>query len=97
METKASLIRSDRAVELNAVAAVYTGSALVVVPDDSEFDHSVRFYHAFQYRMVFIFRVSLDHRFQRCQYFFDCLKKLRFIAVLCTCLIQDALDISVHN
>ena len=83
METQATLVRADGAVELNTKATVNLDIAPIVNPRHTEHDHAFRFYQAVNDFCLDVFGVVFEHGTQRTQYFFHCLVKLIFTAVFC--------------
>ena len=83
MQTKASLVGANGAVELNAVAGVDLNLSLVVNPRNAEFNLSFRIYQTFQKGVfpVFFF-IGFDDNSQRFQNFLYSLMKLRLRRIL---------------
>ena len=62
METKSALIRSDRTVELAAIAFVYLHLAVIVNPCNTERKHTLRLNKSFKKTAFLIFRMSFNYR-----------------------------------
>ena len=82
LETQASRVGADRAVELAAVADVGVSLALIVGPDDAEREHPLRLDHTLEKVGGFELRVLVDDRRERAQYFLDGLDELGFARML---------------
>ena len=65
VETQSSLVGTDRAVELHAIALVYVYVAVVVHPRHAEQDRAFGFGEALQKSGFFIFGVRIDNGLQR--------------------------------
>ena len=82
LETKAAFVRSDRSVELAAVADVGVDIAVVIFPDYAESEHTLRLHHTAEKIDFFVFRMLINNRSERRKNFFDCLNEFRLVAVL---------------
>ncbi|CRH63894.1 Uncharacterised protein [Chlamydia trachomatis] len=67
VEAQTALVRADRGVELNAVAAVHLDLAVAVHPGDTEHDLAFRFDNAFEDLKVSVFRLAFGKRSNRQQ------------------------------
>ena len=76
METQASLVRADCAVELHAVAGVGLHLSVVVNPGDTEGEDAVRFDHSLHNLGTFEFRMLIVNLLYRFENFLHCLKVL---------------------
>ena len=54
VESEAALVRADRSVELDTVASVDAGLALIINPGNTELNNTLRFYQSFQKRCCFV-------------------------------------------
>ena len=88
VEPDASLVGSDRGVELDSVAAVDLDLSLVVDPGNSEDDLAFGLYDALEHAVLFVDGVCLKDGFQREQHFVYCLQEFRLVGVplLCDCI-----------
>ena len=83
METKSSLVRADRAVELYAVAVVDLHLAVVIDPRDTEQDRALRRRQPLQESLFpVLLLIRFDHDAEGFQNFLHCLKKFRLIGIL---------------
>ena len=83
METKTALIRSDGAVELNAVAFIYLYVSFVVCPRNAEGDDSFRLYQAFKNsQLAVFFFIFVNNDLQGIKNFLYCLMEFRFAWIL---------------
>ncbi len=79
----ASLVRADRAVELNAVAAVDVGLAFVVCPRNAEHDDSFRLYETLENRLALKLLLHFcNDRIKSCQNFLNRLEEFGFVGIL---------------
>ena len=81
MKTKASLVRSDRGVELDAETAVDLDVALVIDPRDAEDDLSLRLDNAVEDTGFDEVRAGVGNRIEGREDLGDCLDELRLGAV----------------
>ena len=93
METEASFVGTDGAVELYAVAAVDAHAVFIVDPADAEFDLALRFGQALQDGVPLIMRILLNDRFERGEHFGDGLLKFGFVGIASDDLLQLIADI----
>ena len=96
VESEASLVRADRAVELYTVTLVDAGLAFIINPGNTEHHSTLRFYQSFQKRCCFVLRMSFDNRLDGSQNFSYSLMKFRLIRILRFCLFDDSLYILAH-
>lgn len=74
METETALVRTDRAVELDAIAGVGLNLTLVVNPGDTESKDTVRFNHTLHDLGFFEFRMLIIHILDRFKNLLYCLE-----------------------
>ena len=96
LEAQAALVRSDRAVELAAIADVGVICAIVVHPDHAEGKHTLRLDNAAQQISLLILGMLINHRGKRGEHFLNGLNKFGLIAVLLANGFDDALNIGIH-
>ena len=82
VEAEAALVGSDRAVELDAVAAVDVDLALVVGPRHTEDDRALGGDHALEDGVLLVFRVGGDNRLKGGEDLLDGLKEFLLVCVL---------------
>ena len=82
METEASLVRADCAVELHAISGVCLNFTLVIHPGYAESEDTVRLDHTLYNLSLFEFRMLVIDLFYRFQYFLYSLKILFFSWIL---------------
>ena len=95
-ETKAALVGSDHARELDAVAAVHVHVALVILPRNTEHDDTLRLDHSLENSVLLIFRMCVDQRAQRRENLLNRLAELRLVRVLCLNLSNDSLNVRIQ-
>jgi len=93
----AALVGAKRRVVLNAVAAVDVILELIVHPNDAELDGALGLDHTLEQAGSLILGVGIDDGFERGQDLFDGLQKFGLIRVLGSGLVQNSLDISIHD
>ena len=83
METKAALVRTDGAVELDAVAHVDMSLAVVVDPGDTEHDSALRHGQTLQQSLTAVCGfILINHRTQRFQDLSDGLNEFGLVCIL---------------
>ena len=93
MKTQASLIRTDRAVKLDAVALVHVHVALIVHPGHAEKNGAFGLDKAFQKPRFFIGGIGVDGALQTVQHLGRRLVELRLVGILLFQTRQNALYI----
>ena len=96
-KAEAALVGAKRRVVLNAVAAVDVILELIVHPNDAELDGALGLDHTLEQAGSLILGVGVDDGFERGQDLFDGLQKFGLIRVLGSGLVQNSLDISIHD
>ena len=96
VEAQASLVGTDRAVLLDAVAAVDADLARVVHPRNAEYNNALRLDDALENRVLFILRIRLEDRVKREEHFLGGLDELGFVRVLRLEILQDAVNVFAH-
>ena len=97
MEAQAALVRSDRGVELDAIAAVHLDLALVIGPSDTELHHALRLDEALEYARLLILRVLLDYGLKAFEDLANGLQEFRLIAIALFDLRIHALDVLISE
>ena len=97
METETALVRSDCGVELNTVAAVYVGNAVVVDPGNTEHDHALRLNKALDEASLLPFGVLVNDELEALENFTDSLKELGLIGVALLNVCVYTLEVFVGN
>ena len=97
LEAQAALVGAESAVELAAVADVGVIIALVIHPDDAEGEHPLRLDHAVEQVSLHILGMGVDDRGNGGEDLLDGLHEFRLIAMLFLDIVDDALDICIHN
>jgi hypothetical protein len=64
-KTKSALVRSNSAVELYTIAAVYMPYMIVIFPGNAELDGSLRLNHSLKESGLLILRMSIHNRAKR--------------------------------
>ena len=96
MEAEAALVRPDRGVELDAVAAVDLNGAVVVDPGNTEHDRALGLDHALEDGGLFVLGVGLDHGGEGGEHLFDRLDEFRFVSVFRLDVGENLLDVFAH-
>lgn len=81
METQTALVRTDRAVELDAEAAVDLNLALVIHPRHAELDDALRLDDLLEHAGGDVLRMLLNNRLKGLEDFHHCLMELRLTRV----------------
>ena len=84
METQTAFIRTDRTIELYAVAKVRLYFALVIDPRHAEGEDTIGFDHALHDLRLLELGVLIVHLFNRFQYFLYGLQILCLARMLCS-------------
>ena len=92
VKAKATLVRSDGAVHLDAIATIDLDLARIIDPGNAELNHPFRFDNALEDFAVPIFLVTLDDWFDGFEDFRYSLKKLRLIGIALFDDIENFLD-----
>jgi len=95
METNTTFVRTNRIVELYAIAEICLNFSFIVYPSDTESKNTVWFYQSFDDFSFFKFRMLIVDVFDRKKYFLHCLKIFRLTGMFCLQRGHDFLD--VHN
>ena len=83
MKSETSFVRSDRAVELNAIAAVHLYLAVIIYPRYAEHNDSLRLNESFQKcEIPVVLLIRFNDYTDRLENFLDCLDKFRLCSVL---------------
>ena len=96
MEAETALVRSDRGVELDAIAAVDLNDAVVVDPGNAEHDCALGLDHALEDGGLFVLGIGLDHGGESCKHLFNRLDEFRFVSVFRLDVGENLLDVFVH-
>ena len=96
MEAEAALVRPDRGVELDAVAAVDLNDAVVVDPGNAEHDRALGLDHTLEDGGLFVLGVGLDHGGEGGEHLFDRLDEFRFVSVFRLDVGENLLDVFAH-
>ena len=96
VEAEAAFVGADRAVLLDAVAAVDADLARVVHPRNAEYNNAFRLDDALENRVLFILRIRLEDRVEREEHFLGGLDELGFVRVLRLEILQDAVNVFAH-
>src|SRR5574344_3056208 len=96
VKAEAALVWTDRAVHLDAVAAVDADDALVVHPRNAEHDHALGFDHALENRVLFVLLVGLEHGIEGRQHLVNGLDELRLICVRGFYVLKDLINVFAH-
>ena len=96
LEAQAALIGTNGAVELAAVADIGMPLAVVVTPDNTEGEHTLRLDHTGQQVSLLIFGMSIDDGRNRSKNLFNSLAELGLISMLGLYVLDYAFNISVH-
>ena len=97
MEAQTTFVRADRSIELDTIASVDLSFPVVIDPCDPELNDPLRFNHTFEKRSLLILGMFFNDRFERCQYFFNGLKKFRLCCILFFCCRNDSIYIITHG
>ena len=97
VEAQAALVRADRRIELDAVAAVHLDVALVIRPCDAELHQAFRLNEPFQHAVALILGMLGDNRLQTLEHLMHGLQKFRLVAVTTFHLRIHTLDILVSE
>ena len=95
METQATLVRANGAVELHAITDVYVHLAFVVYPRHTESQHALWLYDALDDLCLFKFRMLVIYILYRQEHFSHCLQILQFAWVLLLQLLHNFFNF--HN
>ena len=96
METETAFVRSDRGIELDAIAAVDLNDAVVVDPGNAEHNRALRLDHALENGGLFVLGIGLDHRGEGGEYLFNRLDEFRFVSVFRLDIGENLLDVFTH-
>ena len=96
MEPEASLIRSDRRVELDTETTVYLYLAGIIYPWNTEHDSPFRFDDPLHETICLIFRVFLHDRLEALKHFLHCLKELFLTAASGSQVFIDSFQICIR-
>ena len=96
MEAETALVRSDRGVELDTIAAVNLNNAVVVDPGNAEHDCALGLDHALENGGLFILGISLDHGGEGGENLFNRLDEFRFVSVFRLNIGEDLLNVFAH-
>ena len=90
METKAALVRADRAVELNAVTAVHLSLAVVIDPCYAEAVASLRLQQTLQNtEFPILFLMLVNYKSDGIEHFLNGLMKLGLSGIILNNLFHD--------
>ena len=96
METETALVRSDRGVELDAIAAVDLNDAVVVNPGNAEHDSALRLDHTLKNSGLFVLGISFNYRGEGRENLFNRLDEFRFVSVFRLNIGENLLDVFTH-
>ena len=96
IEAETALVRPDRRVHLNAVAAVHAHGARVVHPRHAEHDHALRLHHALQNGFFLVGLVRVDDGGEGGQHLVNGLEEFRLVGILRLDVFENRFDVCVH-
>lgn len=81
MESKPTLVWSDRIIELHTVPTVDLHFTCIVHPGHSELDNAIGLHHAMQNPKITVVRMTIQNRLERNNALFNGLKELGFARI----------------